>query len=272
MDSAIVEKKFRQIGARSSIRPLVAQRWNSLAQPVLIDIRRDRVGEYFDIQAVDEVEVEVVDLQPRDRHLLLMVRQPAESPTEPERKDKYLCGHDERHWFVAAVPGRRVSSVVTAKDALKPLDVRRRETGRAGKPSRRHRRRTEVFVRQGEWFFLPVPNLQVDQALVLRNEPIQRGGGKPHLCELLYRRGGQTVYVCRNRPRGLLVDEYRELLQRKPKAIHWNWQTMRRDPEVFVWGKVSHPDHATLRLDCWHRVVMNTEHESPAARNVVFLD
>jgi hypothetical protein len=31
------------------------------------------------------------------RHLLLMARS--------WTKDKFLCGHDERHWFVCAVPG-----------------------------------------------------------------------------------------------------------------------------------------------------------------------
>jgi len=37
---------------------------------------------------------------------------------------KFLCGHDERHWFVAAVPGRGVSNVRTAMEALKPAAVR----------------------------------------------------------------------------------------------------------------------------------------------------
>src|SRR5881275_3217634 len=38
------------------------------------------------------------------------------------QKSKFLCGHDERHWFVAAVPeaARGVTGVTTAKIALQP--------------------------------------------------------------------------------------------------------------------------------------------------------
>jgi hypothetical protein len=42
-----------------------------------IDVRSDSVGECFDIGFTgsgEEVEVEVVDVRPRERHLLLMVR------------------------------------------------------------------------------------------------------------------------------------------------------------------------------------------------------
>ena len=70
-----------------------------------------------------------------------MVRQPAERNGLPDTKDKFLCGHDERHWFVAGVPERAaVSSVVTAKEALKPEFVRNLESGKNGKRKNRHRR------------------------------------------------------------------------------------------------------------------------------------
>jgi hypothetical protein len=47
---------------------------------------------------------------------------------------------------------------------------------------------------------------------------------------------------------------------------------MRRNPGVYVRGRVRHPDHATITLPGWHRVVMNTEAQSRAMRNVAFLD
>jgi hypothetical protein len=47
---------------------------------------------------------------------------------------------------------------------------------------------------------------------------------------------------------------------------------MRRNAAVYVRGRISHPDHKAVVLDDWHRVLMNTEHEAPASRNVVFLD
>ena len=60
------------------------------------------------------------------------------------------CGHDERHWFVAAVPETAaVSTVATAMEALKPVDVRRLQRQVAVKPRKLNRRRNEVFVRQG---------------------------------------------------------------------------------------------------------------------------
>jgi hypothetical protein len=46
----------------------------------------------------------------------------AETPGEASRGGKglrkFLCGHDERHWFVAEVP--RGTTVREAKEALKP--------------------------------------------------------------------------------------------------------------------------------------------------------
>ena len=186
----------------------------------MIDIGHDRRGEFFDIQADDDADVEVLDVQPKDRHLLLMVRQPAERPGLPDTKDKFLCGHDERHWFVAGVPERAaVSSVVTAKEALKPEFVRNLESGKKGKRKKRHRRKTDTFVRQGEWFFVPAPGVVADEKLILRNEPLRRGRGKPHMCEQLYRVGGTTVYVCRQHPNGLTEKEYKALSEAESRCV-----------------------------------------------------
>lgn len=268
MDTTQIKTKFERLGARAKIRPLVQNRWQPKSGRVVIDVRHDRHGEFFDIQADQDADVEVLDVQPRDRHLLLMVRRANQRPHQPDIKDKLLCGHDERHWFVAGVP-EQASTVVTAKEALKPELVRDREQGTKGKRSKRLRRKTDVFIRQGEWFFIPAPDVQVDQNLILSNEPIRRGGGKPHMCEQLYRDGGTTVYVCDQHPNGLTSAQYRKLLKRNPDAAKWNWQIMSRNPVAFVRGKVTHPDHATVRLDGWHQVVGNTETRSSS---VAFLD
>ena len=266
MDASLLKTKFDKLGARAKIRPL---RWRSTG-PVVIDIGHDRHGEFFDIQADQDADVEVLDMQPRDRHLLLMVRQPADRPGLPDTKSKLLCGHDERHWFVAGVSERvPVSTVVTAKEALKPDAVRDRERGKKGKQKKRLCRKTDVFVRQGEWFFIPAPDAQVNEKLILANEPISRGRGKPHMCEELYRDGGTTVYVCSQHPNGLTVHQYRKLLKKTPGAAKWGWQTMPRNPVAYVRGRITHPDHATIRLDSWYRVAMNTESRSGS---VAFLD
>ena len=50
------------------------------------------------------------------------------------------------------------------------------------------------------------------------------------------------------------------------------YRMMTRDPELFARGTVRHPDHATITLHGWHRVVMNTENRASAMRHVAFLD
>jgi hypothetical protein len=272
MDTHILQAKFAKLGARVKLGP-VRRRRIAVPSRVAIDIGEDRRGEYFDIQVDPDVEVEILDVQPNRRHLLLLTRQQPAAPRTGEVKDKFLCGHDERHWFVAAIPERApVGSVVTAMEALKPQRVRELESGRRGKRAKRLLRKTDTFIRQGEWFFVPAPDLRVDERFVLRNEPIRRGLGKPHRCEFLYQEGGTTVYFCHRYPNGLSTREYGELLQRDPNAARERWRIMRRNPTVYVRGKVSHADHATIRLNGWHRVEMNTETQSRAMAQVAFLD
>jgi hypothetical protein len=72
-----------------------------------------------------------------------------------------------------------------AKDrTMKPAIVLR-EQKRKGVKHRRHRRKTAAYVRQGEWFFLPRPNMHVGE-LAVRNGQLVRAGGKPHRVEWLY--------------------------------------------------------------------------------------
>ncbi|MFO0960882.1 MAG: hypothetical protein U0800_26165 [Isosphaeraceae bacterium] len=119
---------------------------------------------------------------------------------------------------------------------------------------------------------MPALGLKVDPSLVLRDEPLRRGGGKAHLLEYCYRIGGELVYVCRQHPNGLNATAYRRLLGKDPKAKDWNWSTMRRNPEVYARGRVRHADHRTITLSGWHRVWMNTETEARAMSQVAFLD
>jgi hypothetical protein len=206
-----------------------------------------------------ESDAEVVCTDPADRHLLLLVR-------SEEGKSKFLCGHDERHWFVAAIPeaARGVRDVETAKAALQPPIV----ASVAGRLPRKHRfeRRNAAYLRQGEWFFVPVPNLRVEPWQIRLNEPLARAGGTPHVLREAYRLGGETVYV-----RGARVLSA-ATWARTPERQRRGYQPMTRDPEVYARGTVRHPDHATLALPGWHRVVMNTEQSARAMRHVVFID
>jgi hypothetical protein len=263
MDIELLRKQFGRIGARLLVLPVASSR-----QGAGIDIGTDKRGQYFDIRVrpTEPVVYDVVDVQPKLRHLLLLARR------EDSAKEKYLCGHDERHWFVCAVPGTSVRGVVTAMEALQPAEVRSL-VARTVRSKDRLRRHNAAFVRQGEWFFVPAPEISVNERLIHHNEPISRGsGGKPHWCQFLFRHGGEVVMVCRRHPNGITLDHYRTLIQAQPEAAKWGWRSMRRNAAVYVRGRISHPDHQTVVLDHWHRVLMNTESEAPGKRNVVFLD
>ena len=207
-----------------------------------------------------EADAEVVYVDPAARHLLLLVR-------NADSKSKFLCGHDERHWFVAAIPEavRGVRDVETAKAALQPPIV----ASMADRLPRKRRfdRRNEAFLRQGEWFFVPAPNLRVEPWHIRRNEPLARVGGTPHVLREACRHGGQTVYV-----RGRRMINAATWARMTDRERRGGWQAMTREPEVYARGSVRHPDHATLLLRGWHRVVMNTEQSAAAMRHVVFVD
>ncbi len=273
MDTHLIQK-FERIGARAKLN-IIPDRWernwrrppNLFRARFSIDIQHDTKGSYFEIQLpeTNTPELEVLDVQRDMRHLLLMARQNG-------HKDKFLCGHDERHWFTCAVPGDYVSNVRGAMDALRPDAVRNSPAFNELKAKDRLGRRNAAFVRQGEWFFVSEADLIVPDKLILRKEPISRGRGKPHWLEEAYRTGGELVYVCPQKPQGLMLSQYQAVLQHNPNAKYWNWQQMRRNAIVYARGGVSHPDHATIDLRGWHRVVMNTEGDARAARNIVFLD
>ena len=268
MDNSNLLAKFARIGARLKVADRPSRRSRITSGVVSLDIRDDRHGEYFEVarRPGADPEVAVLDVQPADQHLLLLVRDGGE-------KQKFLCGHDERHWFVAAVPeSAPVGTVRQAKEALKPTEVQIAQGLRKLREEARNRRKNAAYRRQGEWFFLPVPGFQVDDSLVLRNEPLRRGNGKPHRVDFCYRTGGETVLVCPRYPNGVTPKAYQRLLTADPRAKAWGWQSMRRNAGVYVRGRVRHADHKTIVLNVWHRVLLNTEGESKAMRNVAFLD
>ncbi len=266
MDIQLLERHFGRIGARVKIFG-VQSKW----QRAGIDIRSDESGEHFSIRlgADEQVEYEVVDLKPEMRHLLLMARR-------EDGKEKFLCGHDERHWFVCAVPGKSVTGVINALEALQPDFVRGSIQQNLRRHKNRFQRRNEIFVRQGEWFFVFAPEAAINPTFVNpihKNEPLIRGGGsKPHVCQEIFRGGGELVWVCSRYPSGITPQRHAELLKSKPEAARWHWQTFVRDAKVYARGTVRHSDHKTIVLHGWHQVFMNTENEAPGMRHVVFLD
>src|SRR5450432_250939 len=276
MNANNIESKFAAMGARIKVRK-IASRWRqgdrTWVSPAdfAVDIRRDGNGEFFELRVPthlsETLDVSVIQAEPKQRHLLLFVSKQGEKP----QLDRFLCGHDEREWFVAAVPGG-ASSVRQAMDALQPKDVREALTRNHVSSRKRYARKNRAFRRQGEWFFVPEPSFAVNEKLILRNEPLRRGSGNPHLVEEIFRSGGEMVHVCDRYPNGIPPDEYRAIIQRNPNAIRWRWRVMQRNPGVYARGTVRHSDHATITLPFWHRVMMNTETQSRTMANVAFLD
>ena len=134
--------------------------------------------------------------------------------------------------------------------------------------------RTPPIVRQGEWFFLPVARLrrgrEAGPAATSRSAGATAASrtGSSSATGRAARRSTSAPATPTASPRR----STRGILAGNPKAKGWGWRTMRRNPGVYVRGRVRHADHATITLHGWHRVLMNTEGQSKAMRNVAFLD
>jgi hypothetical protein len=231
-----LEKHFAAIGARLEVRhePAVDYRF---------DVVRARRGEYFELRGsrLDDLFVQHVDK--RGRHILVC-------GDGSGRVSRFLCGYDERHWFVAGI-GDPVTTVRDAKLSLAPAALREA----VARERHRDRRHNDLFTRQGEWFFLPAtPPAIAGWTPIHRNEPITRDRGKPHWCEELIRHGGVTVRLYQGRE----IDDakFSELIAKNPRL---SYRTMTRDAVVYVRGRIRHDDHATVHLYGWHRVYLNGE-------------
>ena len=254
MDTKALKSRFARIGADLRVRQAAQLHPWRRPSDYSIGVTKTGKGECFDlVLARDDLEIRVVDADALGRHLLLLVK-----GRLPSQRSKFLCGHDERHWFIATVDAA-VNSVGQAKESLKPRAVRTRQDQAGVKAKSRNRRRNKAFIRQGEWVFVPVPDLEVDERLVLHDEPIRRGSGKPHMVEFLYRLGGVAVRVSTEYPNGLTEAEFADLMQREPHKAHLVWRNMIREPDAFARGRIRHPDHKTVLLGGWHQILPNTE-------------
>ena len=279
METAVVEKKFANMGARIKFfEPAGFSR-----QDFTIDVKNDKKGEYFEVRTNEDSDVSVLDVQEDERHLLLLVKRPDENLHQPPIKMRFLCGHDERNWFTCAIPGTP-SSVFQAKQALKPSFVQEIESKKGIKQSqsqKRHRRLkdgTKVH-RQGEFMFTPDSSFLPPEGslyVIHRNEPLSRGGNRrnanPHMAQYLYRSGGISVWVSSMYPNGVSDSQMRSIIKEQP-ALRNSFTQRQADANVWVKGTIRHSQHATLDLgDVWHRVSVNTEDRARGAVNVRFLD
>ena len=269
-----IKNEFKNIGASVKFGELLPRfPLQRVEQSIVIDVKTKKKKEFFEIlvnpHAKKHIELTVLDIQKKDRHLLLNVKENVKGNSKSVKSvnELFLCGHDERHLFVAALKGFP-SNVHVAKEYLKPDAVVESQKTHGVKFKDRNKRKNDGFVRQGEWFFIPSTNLVPDESLILKKEPLRRGRGKPHIAQFLYRHGGTTVYVSEEYPNGLTQLQYSKFLRNNLKK-KLSWRTMTRNPAAYVKGRISHPDHKPIVLPCWHRVVVNGEAVSD---RVAFLD
>ena len=269
MDTNLLDIKFARIGARLKVADRPARR-NRTSGVISLDVQADRKGEFFEIvrQPGAEAEVAVLDVQPADRHLLLLVREgerEEQVPLRPRRAALVRRRHPRDRPGRHRPPGQGGAEARRGPDRPGPPGA----PGRGPQPPQERR----LPSARASGSSCPSPASPWTRSWSCRNEPLRRGnGGKPHWAEFCYRTGGETVYVCSRHPNGVTEAQYKGILAGNPKAKGWGWRAMRRNPGVYVRGRVRHADHATITLHGWHRVLMNTEGQSRAMRNVAFLD
>ena len=267
-------KQFRRIGADLEVEEITEpfHTFGVRGQPGFrIDVRTHDKREVFVIEARPGVRsIQVVDVQPADRHLLLHVETTGRRDRDGigrfiDNANKFLCGHDERHLFVAGVP-TQARNVVHAKDLLMPPEIRERAQNFPVKE--RHKRHNEVYKRQGEWFFVLADiHFSPNPKDIKHDEPLRRGRSKPHIAAQLVNYGGEPVMVNGKYPNGLTLPDFNALPKKEREAR--GWRKMLRNGSVYARGHIRHPDHKTLLLRQWHKVIMSAE---VMLEQVAFLD
>jgi hypothetical protein len=92
MENELLERAFGKMGARLKVEEPRSSRFlRPKATAIRLDVRRDKKGEYFFVSKSkeDKTELVVLDVEPEDRHLLLLTR-------AGKKKARFLAGHDER--------------------------------------------------------------------------------------------------------------------------------------------------------------------------------
>jgi hypothetical protein len=135
-----------------------------------------------------------------------------------------LVGRDERQLFMCELP-RPCTSVRQAHDALRTPAARSRSRSALDQP-----------IRQGEWFFVLVPNSEIDE--------LEKAIRKSRV--VVRRKASINAFIPRaGKPH--VVDEIAVMIQ--PNS----------EPRVYARGAVRHADHKTIHISQWRRVLRNLE-------------
>jgi len=248
--------------------PLVWDRWQRADEIVQIDISREpkrgaRRGpmaapERFRIfPGHEENRLEVTGVDAALRQLVLFVDEPERAfevrhpkrAVLPEdavivREDKgavwtrqwtvgrarhFLCGMDEAHLFIAQLP-EAASSVASAHAALRDALVDALEESAP-----------KATIRQGEWFFVALPEDEEREVAHLARKVLR----------VARRIGIAEAARIQRVGRAHVADEV--------LVLTGAYAASDGAARIYVRGAVRHPDHATIVLDAWRRVIPNRE-------------
>jgi hypothetical protein len=282
MNRRSVERYFERIGARVTIRKGTGRRLirREPISALTINVTKDSKGEHFTMtvnpDVLDEerdIEIQLLDYDKNLRQMLLLITTPQDFDyplnkaihKNNSRTERLLVGHDEMHWFVAGVS--EAKTIKEAFERLRPKAVTLAFEKSGDRNKNRMRRRTKGFIRQGEWFFVPVHFIEDKMTIIHKNEPISRTGGTPHIVEELVRTGGKPVYVHKQTNNVILDSEYNKL----PKLYRDLYEQRRENAKVLARGKIKHRDHHTVLLKGWHEVFLSTERTMSGGTNA-FID
>jgi hypothetical protein len=221
---------------RLEAKPFVSRvRTRSIVQ---LDVDRSRGGEAIRLFPGKGAELSVPGVDEDLRQLILRVQEPARAFKQREWDAKKREHVWVERWTSDVVRrflvGEDESHLFVAQLTLPADSVA--EAHRTLRPRELGGRKN--VVRQGEWFFVPLTRDERGLlAKALRAGAAKQRGLGAHLAM----RGRRHV-----------VDELVQLRQ-GARIIE------------LVRGRVRHPDHEVLRLEDWHRVVMNTEDRSVGA-------
>jgi hypothetical protein len=152
----------------------------------------------------------------------------------------FLLGKDERQLFMCRLP-KAATSVKEARESLKAPEVITAEGKSPGKT-----------LRQGEWFLL---NMTKDEEANVKNylkSSLAVIHKKANVGQFAGRRGGKPH----------IVDE---LITISAPVLSHGFSVQGR-PNVFIRGHLKHPDHETIKLGKWRKVILNAERTAAAER------
>lgn len=201
-----------------------------------IDTRgKKKNREYYRIfHGHKENDIRVIDIDSKKQQVILFVSEPERKYTvkqwNREKNDwtylkqkspgfsrKYLMGMDECHLFIAELPKDSgvINKIEDAHKVLKPKHVIDKE------------KETHKIKRQGEWFFIPATQQELE-----------------------------FIYDNEN-----LIEKKISLSGFKTTSGNAHIADLRitNRSEIFVKGKISHIEHKTIKLHGWFKVVRNNE-------------